>query len=238
MTTVLNAVNVETTSVNNKLTNEEIIMTDSLTANVATDVNDELTNEEITMTTKKLNAHIIMMNDAIDVSKSTNLTMFQVFKDAFNEYSKDIENFKIFKDGINLEQSSINKMEKICGSKAIKDNVDKLPISWGTLHAMSTMKEPQILEAIESEKFNPKTTREEVTEYKKLLNPKKNGTKGDAKAKTEKDILEDVFFKQLSSTFIEKKNIDEKGHKDIKKALNILKKYYEITPELDIKKVA
>jgi hypothetical protein len=202
---------------------------------VNTAVNNEQTNEENTVIDKKLSEHITKMNEAIDVSINSNLSMFQVFMSAYNEFGKDIENYIIFKDSINLEESSIRKMEKICGSKVVKENADKLPIAWGTLHAIAIMDQGDITDAIESKVFNSKTTKKQVVEYKQELKAKsdaeKHGTKGDAHVKTDADLIEETFIEQLNSIFTIKGDVDEKGHKAIQKAVKTLNKYYEITSE-------
>jgi len=242
-----------TPAVNNQPTNEEDTMPD---VNVVTPaVINQPTNEDNTMSDvnvvtpddTKLNNHISKMNDAINTSKTSNVDMFDVFSDAYNEFYNDVRSYKSFKDGINLDSSSINKMEKICKSEIISKYAEKLPISWGTLHTIAIMKEVDILDAIDSGKFNSKTTKKEVGKYKKELKAERDASadatvnvEGDtsdgATPETDADILERNFFEQVGSSFSERKAIDEKGHKEIQRALKIINKYYDINPVPDDKK--
>ena len=58
-------------------------------------------------------------------------------------------------------------MKKIVKKDVICKQLEKLPISWGTLHTISLMDENDIQSAIDNVTFTPKTTKKEVEEYRK-----------------------------------------------------------------------
>jgi len=208
---------------------------------VKTASNDKSNKEENTMNTEKLNSYISNMNDAINASKISNVKMFTVYETAYNKLKDNSKDYKTFKDGINLNNSTIRKMEKICQSAVISDNAISLPISWGTLYSISTMNGNDITDAITSGIFNPNTTKKQVSEYKKELKAKDakkskdKNNKNDATKTTVARTLESAFFSQIDSVFSTRKDveIDDKGHKEIQKALKVLNKYIEITEKLD-----
>ena len=114
--------------------------------------------------TKAVNEYVAEMNTAIDSVKRSSAKMFDVLKKAHQELNPD--DFEKFKSEINLERSSINKMLVICKSEFVKENAEKLPISWGTLYVIAGIKEEHARELLDKGKLTSSSTKNSVIQLK------------------------------------------------------------------------
>jgi len=113
--------------------------------------------------------HAESINAAIAQSKKANISIFEELKFAHDELKNP--EYKKLRSLVNLEKNTLSKMEKIFEKELIMGNLKKLPFSWGTLYEMSFIDDVALKNAIDDKYINLSTTRKEVSEYRKSLNP-------------------------------------------------------------------
>jgi len=113
--------------------------------------------------------HAESINAAIAQSKKANISIFEELKFAHDELKNP--EYKKLRSLVNLEKNTLSKMEKIFEKELIMGNLKKLPFSWGTLYEMTFIDDVVLKNAIDDKYINLSTTRKEVSEYRKSLNP-------------------------------------------------------------------
>ena len=103
-------------------------------------------------------------NLVLDGVRSSRRKLFEVVKDAVVELST--KEFKEYKDLIDLDPSTINKIVKIIENDTITKFMDDLPGSWGSLYALTSMDQGDLVSAIEDGSINRRSTLAEIRELK------------------------------------------------------------------------
>ena len=103
-------------------------------------------------------------NLVLDGVRSSRRKLFEVVKDAVVELST--KEFKEYKDLIDLDPSTINKIVKIIENDTITKFMDDLPGSWGSLYALTSMDKSDLVDAIEDGTINRRSTLAEIRELK------------------------------------------------------------------------
>ena len=103
-------------------------------------------------------------NLVLDGVRSSRRKLFEVVKDAVVELST--KEFKEYRDLIDLDPSTINKIVKIIENDTITKFMDDLPGSWGSLYALTSMDTSDLLSAIEDGSINRRSTLAEIRELK------------------------------------------------------------------------
>ena len=103
-------------------------------------------------------------NLVLDGVRSSRRKLFEVVKDAVVELST--KEFKEYRDLIDLDPSTINKIVKIIENDTITKFMDDLPGSWGSLYALTSMDTSDLVSAIENGSINRRSTLAEIRELK------------------------------------------------------------------------
>ena len=105
------------------------------------------------------------INEAILIVKKSQGTVFTLLKNAY--LTLQTVDYGKVKERIDLHTSSINKMEQIFKNEFVMGNLEKLPISWGTLSELALMDGDVLLAKIASSEINKKTTKDEASKIRK-----------------------------------------------------------------------
>lgn len=112
--------------------------------------------------------HVLQTNLAIEDTKQAQLRLFDVVKDAYLELKDDVKGLNKYKTLVNIDRSSINKIIQIVENDTLMKLRKQLPISWGTLYAVSRMEADQIADAVDSKKIDCDSTLVEVNQVRDL----------------------------------------------------------------------
>lgn len=115
--------------------------------------------------------YVSEINEIISSVKSSSKRVFELLKESRSELSTD--DYNKLKKEINVDKSTINKMEKIFDSDVVMNNIENLPVSWGTLHLMTLVDPDELQSFIDEGKIDSKTT---LSEVKKLRGEIKTST--------------------------------------------------------------
>jgi len=111
---------------------------------------------------------IKIINNTIANAKKSNINVFSTLKVAYLDMPK--KEYEKVRKGINMEISTINKMETILDMESILDNMELLPAAWGTLHEIAMIRDDNVIkEAITNEVFHVRTTKKEVSQFREKL---------------------------------------------------------------------
>ena len=88
---------------------------------------------------KGLNYFITEINQSVNGIKKHHRRIFDLMLEAQTELSGD-EYFQLRKK-INVDRSSINKIEKITSNRVVMNNLSILPVSWSSLHQLSLIEQ-------------------------------------------------------------------------------------------------
>jgi hypothetical protein len=121
-------------------------------------------NQTERLSQEALNTVIVDINKAILASKKSSSTIFSLLKDARKLNADDYE---LVRDRIDLDKSTISKIEKIFKNSLVMTNLENLPIAWGTLYELALMSSEMLLANIKSGKINSKTTKSDAIAIRK-----------------------------------------------------------------------
>jgi septum formation inhibitor MinC len=169
------------------------------------------------LSTDELTTVIAEINQAILTVKNSTKAVFFLLKNARETLNAD--DYEKLKKSIDLDKSTINKIEKIFQNSVVMSNLESLPISWGTLYELAQIDTDALIIKITDGKIHNKSTKEEITTIKKALNQT---------ATSEKENPE------VAATSEKDKTESAKTHtKEVKKLLEQLKEYFEIPSNLE-----
>lgn len=198
------------------------------------------------LTTVELNTVIVEINQAILTVKNSTKAVFFLLKNARETMITD--DYEKLKKSIDLDKSTINKIEKIFQNSVVMNNLESLPISWGTLYEVAQIDADILITKITDGKINTKSTKNDVLVIKndlqkiatqetgkteppatsELENPEpsaKQATDSEENEKSAKQPIDEFTFTMKESA---------KTHtKEVKKLLEQLKKYFEIPSDLE-----
>jgi hypothetical protein len=208
---------------------------------------------------EELNTVIIEINQAILTVKNSTKAVFLLLKNARKTLNAD--DYEKLKKSIDLDKSTINKIEKIFQNSVVMNNLESLPISWGTLYEVAQIDTDILITKITDGSINKKSTKNEVsdirTDLKKsaaqetgkteppatseLENPESSAKQStdteenEPSAKQPTDTKEnELSAKQPIDEFTFTMKESAKTHtKEVKKLLEELKKYFEIPSNLE-----
>lgn len=198
------------------------------------------------LSTDELTTVIAEINQAILTVKNSTKAVFFLLKNA--RETLNAADYEKLKKSIDLDKSTINKIEKIFQNSVVMNNLENLPVSWGTLYELAQIDTDTLITKITDGSINKKSTKEEITTIKKALNqtatPETGKTEPPATSELENP---EASAKQPTDTkeneLSAKKPIDEftftmkesaKTHtKEVKKLLEQLKEYFEIPSNLE-----
>ena len=185
------------------------------------------------LTTIELNTVIVEINQAILTVKNSTKAVFLLLKNARETMITD--DYDKLKKNIDLDKSTINKIEKIFQNSVVMNNLEKLPVSWGTLYEVAQIDTDTLITKITDGSINKKSTKEEITTIKKALNqtatPEKENPEASATSKKENP---EASATQPTDEFTFTMKESAKTHtKEVKKLLGQLKKYFEIPSDLE-----
>ena len=112
----------------------------------------------------RVGTNVSATNQVLGEVRSSRRKLFEVVKDAVVELST--KEFKEYKDLIDLDPSTINKIVKIIENDTITKFMDDLPGSWGSLYALTSMDQGDLVSAIEDGSINRRSTLAEIRELK------------------------------------------------------------------------
>ena len=152
------------------------------------------------------------------------------------------DDYEKLKKSIDLDKSTINKIEKIFQNSVVMSNLESLPISWGTLYEVAHLDADTLIAKITDGSINKKSTKKEVSDIRtKLQETAKQSTdteENEPSAKQPTDNEENEVSaknkndKKDEFTFTMKESA--KTHaKEVKKLLELMKEYFEIPSDLE-----
>ena len=179
-----------------------------------------------------LNTVIVDINKAILTVKKSQGTVFTLLKNAASTLA--FADYEKVKDGIDLHISSINKMEQIFKNEIVMGSLEKLPISWGTLYELALMSGEMLLANIESGNINSKTTKDEASKIRKVVEASATAESEDkVEASATAESEDKVEASATAFTFTLKETA--KTHKnDIKELITLMEEYFEIPSNLEL----
>ena len=189
------------------------------------------------LTTVELNTVIVEINQAILTVKNSTKAIFLLLKNARETMITD--DYEKLKKSIDLDKSTINKIEKIFQNSVVMNNLESLPISWGTLYEVAHLDADTLIAKITDGSINKKSTKKEVSDIRtKLQETAKQSTdteENEPSAKQPIDTEEnEKSAKQPIDEFTFTMKESAKTHtKEVKKLLEQLKKYFEIPSDLE-----
>lgn len=169
----------------------------------------------------KVAAVIVEFNKVVKTTQNSYKSLLVLFRKV---YEMGSDEYQEFKEGIDLERSTINKLDKICRKTVIYDNIKSLPITWSVLYEIVKLEPEQILAAIEANKLTPRTTKKEVLELRASL-----ASASADKTVSSTDVTND-YATLFGSVTVDLRidSIPEKDKKKVAEALEWLNKYYDI----------
>ena len=187
------------------------------------------------LTTVELNTVILEINQAILTVKNSTKAIFLLLKNARETMITD--DYEKLKKSIDLDKSTINKIEKIFQNSVVMSNLESLPISWGTLYELAQIDTDALIIKITDGKIHNKSTKEEITTIKKELNqtatPESGKTEPSAKQATDSEENEKSAKQPIDEFTFTMKESAKTHTKEVKKLLEQLKKYFEIPSDLE-----
>jgi hypothetical protein len=189
------------------------------------------------LSTDELTTVIAEINQAILTVKNSTKAVFFLLKNARETMITD--DYEKLKKSIDLDKSTINKIEKIFQNSVVMNNLESLPISWGTLYEVAQIDADILITKIIDGKINTKSTKKEVSDIRtKLQETAKQSTdteENEPSAKQPTDTKEnELSAKQPIDEFTFTMKESAKTHtKEVKKLLEELKKYFEIPSNLE-----
>ena len=189
--------------------------------------------ENKAMSKEELNIIIVETNQAIFAVKKASKTVFLLLKNASDTMNRT--DYKTYINSIDLDKSTITKIEKILDNSVVMNNLESLPVSWGTLYELAQIDTDTLITKITDGSINKKSTKEAITTIKKELNqtatPEKEKPEASATSKKEKP---EASATQPTDEFTFTMKESAKTHtKEVKKLLEQLKKYFEIPSDLE-----
>ena len=112
----------------------------------------------------RVGTNVNATNKVLGEVRSSRKKLFEVVKDAFVELTT--KEFKEYRVLVDLDPSTINKIVKIIENDTITKFMDDLPGSWGSLYALTSMDQGDLVSAIEDGKINRRSTLAEIGELK------------------------------------------------------------------------
>jgi len=103
-------------------------------------------------------------NHAIANYRASQDGLFDAVRDAYFELKDDKEAMSKYKVLVDIDRSSINKIIAIVSNDTLIKFSKKLPVSWGTLYAVSKLETDNLVDAIEGKKLHPTSTLAQVKE--------------------------------------------------------------------------
>ena len=187
------------------------------------------------LTTVELNTVIAEINQAILTVKNSTKAIFLLLKNA--RETLNAADYEKLKKSIDLDKSTINKIEKIFQNSVVMNNLESLPISWGTLYEVAQIDTDALIIKITDGKIHNKSTKEEITTIKKALNqtatPETDKTEPSAKQATDSEENEKSAKQPIDEFTFTMKESAKTHTKEVKKLLEELKKYFEIPSNLE-----
>ena len=196
------------------------------------------------LTTVELNTVIVEINQAILTVKNSTKAIFLLLKNARETMITD--DYEKLKKSIDLDKSTINKIEKIFQNSVVMSNLESLPISWGTLYELAQIDTDALIIKITDGKIHNKSTKEEITTIKKELNQPATSEKEnpeaaatsekenpEASATSEKENPEAAATQSTDEFTFTMKESAKTHTKEVKKLLEQLKEYFEIPSNLE-----
>jgi hypothetical protein len=189
---------------------------------------------------EELNTVIIEINQAILTVKNSTKAVFLLLKNARKTLNAD--DYDKLKKNIDLDKSTINKIEKIFQNIVVMNNLESLPVSWGTLYEVAHLDADTLIAKITDGSINKKSTKKEVSDIRtKLQETAKQSTdteenepsakqptdteENEVSAKTKNDKKDEFTFTMKESAKIHAK--------EVKKLLELMKEYFDIPSNLD-----
>ena len=196
------------------------------------------------LTTVELNTVIAEINQAILTVKNSTKAIFLLLKNARETMITD--DYEKLKKSIDLDKSTINKIEKIFQNSVVMSKLESLPISWGTLYELAQIDTDALIIKITDGKIHNKSTKEEITTIKKALNQPATSEKEnpeaaatsekenpEASATSEKENPEAAATQSTDEFTFTMKESAKTHTKEVKKLLEQLKEYFEIPSNLE-----
>ena len=189
------------------------------------------------LSNEELNTVIVEINQAILTVKNSTKAVFLLLKNARTTLNAD--DYDKLKKNIDLDKSTINKIEKIFQNIVVMNNLESLPVSWGTLYEVAHLDADTLIAKITDGSINKKSTKKEVSDIRtKLQETAKQSTDTEENEPSAKQLTDtkenELSAKQPIDEFTFTMKESAKTHtKEVKKLLEELKKYFEIPSNLE-----
>ena len=189
--------------------------------------------ENKAMSKEELNIIIVETNQAIFAVKKASKTVFLLLKNASDTMNRT--DYKTYINSIDLDKSTITKIEKILDNSVVMNNLESLPVSWGTLYELAQIDTDTLITKITDGSINKKSTKEAITTIKKALNQPATSEKEnpEASATSEKGNPEAAATQSTDEFTFTMKESAKTHTKEVKKLLEQLKEYFEIPSNLE-----
>jgi len=123
-------------------------------------------------------SNVSATNQVLGEVRNSRKKLFEVVKDAYAELST--KEFKEYRDLVDLDPSTFNKVVKVIENDTISKFMDQLPISWGSLYALTSMDATDLVNAIEDGSINRRSTLKDINGLKdKKSRPVQKGSDKD-----------------------------------------------------------
>ena len=104
----------------------------------------------------ELTAVIVEINQAIYTAKQSTKKVFALLKNA--RECLNASDYEKLKKDIDLDVSTINKLEKIFKNSEVMNNLENLPSPWGTLYELALIEPDILIEKIKDGSIHKKSS--------------------------------------------------------------------------------
>lgn len=131
-----------------------------------TDMDQSTKTKEIERT---VTPYVTKTNNAYKRVRNASSALFNSIKDARRELKS--EEWELYRDAIEVDKSTLNKIVKICGESTILENLERLPVSWMTLYEIVQLindkSDVQVREWIAEGKIHSKSPKSAISDLRK-----------------------------------------------------------------------
>ena len=165
---------------------------------------------------KSIEQYTSEINEVIATMRKSSVNLFELLRDA--RKNLNTEDYDKLLKGIDMERTTLSKLNKIFGCNVVMNNIEMLPAGWGTLYEMAMLDDDLIIGKMQNNVFNKKTTKKEVQEVRRNA-----AFKHDDKSAI-----------VITLTLTVKDNVEKTELKsDIEQATSVLTPHFEVKSNVD-----
>jgi len=116
--------------------------------------------------TNMVGVFVLETNQVLKSVRHYNKKLFEVVRDSYDKLKHHKGELKLYKESVEIDRSSLNKIIKIVEDDLIMKNLNKLPGSWGSLCLLTSVDDVVLKRWIKEKMITPQTTQIEIKKMK------------------------------------------------------------------------